>query len=63
MPLEALVGTAGAGELERAGQIDHETVRRLACDASVTRIGSDHAPSRSMWAGEPPSSYPRSEEL
>lgn len=48
VPLEAL-GALGAttfepgllaptGELEHTGALDHETVRRLACDASVTRI-------------------------
>ena len=38
VPLAVLVGSEGAGELDQTGTIDRETVRRLACDASVTRI-------------------------
>lgn len=48
VPLEALRATgpttpepgspAPTGELEHTGAIDHESVRRLACDASLTRI-------------------------
>jgi hypothetical protein len=38
--LETLAGTpgAGAGELEWGGSVPTETVRRLACDAALTRI-------------------------
>ncbi len=38
--LETLAGSKGAaaGELERGGQVPGETVRRLACDAALTRI-------------------------
>ena len=38
--LETLLGTpgAGAGELEWGGSVPGETVRRLACDAALTRI-------------------------
>ena len=38
--LETLVGTPGApaGALERGGTVPGETVRRLACDAALTRI-------------------------
>ncbi|MDQ6709401.1 MAG: HNH endonuclease, partial [Candidatus Dormibacteraeota bacterium] len=38
--VETLAGTRGAaaGELERGGSVPGETVRRLACDAALTRI-------------------------
>ena len=38
--LDTLVGAAGAGagELEWGGTVPAETVRRLACDAALTRI-------------------------
>lgn len=37
VPFEAL-GARGDGELEHIGSVDHETLRRLSCDASVTRV-------------------------
>jgi hypothetical protein len=38
--VETLAGTPGApaGQIERGGSIPGETVRRLACDAALTRI-------------------------
>ncbi len=38
--VETLVGTRGAaaGEVERGGSVPSETVRRLACDAALSRI-------------------------
>lgn len=41
VPFDSLVGKPGAGvagELDDVGPIDRGTIRRLACDASVTRI-------------------------
>jgi hypothetical protein len=38
VPLETLHTTGGDAELDRVGAVSAETARRLACDASVTRI-------------------------
>jgi hypothetical protein len=45
-PLDALLGLAGGAELEDAGAITPETLRRIACDADITRVitGPDGLP-------------------
>jgi Domain of unknown function (DUF222)/HNH endonuclease len=54
IPLEALVGdeadTDLAGELERDGLIDSETVRRIACDATVA-VAVDDDVGHTMYEG------------
>ena len=55
VPLAALVDTAGeesalAGELERDGLISTETVRRLACDATLV-VGVDDDVGHTMYEG------------
>ena len=55
VPLAALVDGSGeatelAGELERDGLISGETVRRIACDATIT-IGVDDDVGRTMYEG------------
>ena len=55
VPLKALVDEAGeatelAGELERDGLISRETVRRIACDATIV-IGVDDDVGHTMYEG------------
>jgi hypothetical protein len=55
VPLAALVDDAGeqsalAGELEQQGLIDGETVRRIACDATIT-IALDDDVGHTMYEG------------
>ena len=51
VPLVALVdGSALAGELERDGLIDSETVRRIACDATIA-VGVDDDVGHTMYEG------------
>jgi len=54
VPLAALVDSSGstelAGELERDGLISCETVRRIACDATIT-IGVDDDVGHTMYEG------------
>lgn len=38
VPLASLAGGAAPGELDHVGPVDVESVRRLACDASITRV-------------------------
>src|SRR5919106_2302656 len=40
-------------DLEDVGRIDGETARQLACDATVSRVITGAAPSRSTWEGRP----------
>jgi hypothetical protein len=55
VPLEALIDESGdatelAGELERDGLISNETVRRIACDATIA-IGVDDDVGHTMYEG------------
>jgi hypothetical protein len=41
MELDALEGRGGRSELDHTGPVAHETARRIACDASISRVITD----------------------